>query len=36
MPFARFIKQMSKNKFVVASGIVRTPEREDDFFSIAP
>jgi ABC-type amino acid transport substrate-binding protein len=36
LPFARLIKQMDKNELVVATGIGRTPEREDDFFWIAP
>ena len=36
LPFARLIRQMRKGKVVVATGIGRTPEREDDFFWIAP
>jgi ABC-type amino acid transport substrate-binding protein len=36
LPFARLIKQINKSEPVVALGIVRTPEREDDFFWIAP
>lgn len=36
LPFARLIKQMNKSTLVVATGIGRTPEREDDFFWIAP
>ena len=36
LPFSRLIEQMNKSKLAVATGIVRTPEREDDFFWIAP
>jgi ABC-type amino acid transport substrate-binding protein len=36
LPFARLIKQMNQSEPVVALGIGRTPEREDDFFWIAP
>lgn len=36
LPFARLVRQMHKNELVVATGIGRTPEREDDFFWIAP
>jgi hypothetical protein len=36
LPFARLIKQIHKDELVVATGIGRTPEREDDFFWIAP
>jgi ABC-type amino acid transport substrate-binding protein len=36
LPFARLIRQMNKSSLVVATGIGRTPEREEDFFWIAP
>ena len=36
LPFARLIQQMNTSEVVVATGIGRTPEREDDFFWIAP
>ena len=36
LPFARLIKHMDKSDIVVATGIARTSEREDDFFWIAP
>ena len=36
LPFARLLKQLNENELVVTTGLVRTPEREDDFYWIAP
>ena len=36
LPFARLYQQMQSEKPAVATGIGRTPEREDEFFWIAP
>jgi ABC-type amino acid transport substrate-binding protein len=36
LPFARLIKQMNEGGTMVATGIGRTPERENDYFWIAP
>ena len=36
LPFARLMRQMSTGELMVATGIGRTPEREDQFFWIAP
>lgn len=36
LPFARLMRQMATGELMVATGIGRTPEREDQFFWIAP
>lgn len=36
LPFARLIRQLNETEAAVAIGLGRTPEREDDFFWIAP
>lgn len=36
LPFARLMKKIASSEGTVATGIGRTPEREDDFFWIAP
>ena len=36
LPFARLMKRMETGELLVATGIGRTPEREDDFYWLAP